>query len=89
MHSNTRKTATTATKQRYCSPKENALKGMLTTRQVADVLAVHPSTVRHYVATRQLHAHRLGRYFRFKFDDIEQFVTNHKEDMACLNQYIA
>lgn len=87
MHSNTRKAVTAATEQKP-SAKENTLKGMLTTRQVADILAVHPSTVRHYVATRQLHAHRLGRYFRFKFNDLEQFVGNHEEVATWLSQHI-
>ena len=50
--------------------------GMLTTTEVAQVLHVHPNTVRQWANKRLIHAYRLGPRGdrRFKREDLEGFL---------------
>jgi len=50
--------------------------GMLTTTEVAEVLHVHPNTVRQWANKQLIHAYRLGPRGdrRFKPEDLEGFL---------------
>jgi excisionase family DNA binding protein len=49
---------------------------LLTLREVAEYLQVHPATVYRLVKTRQLMAVRVGRDFRFDARVVEEWVAS-------------
>lgn len=49
---------------------------LLTLREVADYLHVHPGTVYRLVKKGQLHGLRVGRDFRFDIRVVEDFIGN-------------
>ena len=54
-----------------------------TTEEVADILGVTVRTVYTYMEDGNLKAYKVGMYWRFKEEDIEDFVTrksNRKEE---------
>jgi len=52
--------------------------GMLTTTEVAELLGVHPNTVRQWANKGLLYAYRLGPRGdrRFKHEDVENFIRH-------------
>ena len=52
--------------------------GMLTTTEVANLLYVHPNTVRHWTNKRLLRAYRLGPRGdrRFEREDVDSFIKH-------------
>lgn len=55
------------------SPK---LSQMLTLQQVADVLSVHPRTVRRRIKDGALHAHVMGGVIRVSEEDLEIYLAH-------------
>jgi excisionase family DNA binding protein len=55
---------------------------MLTTTEVAQLLHVHPNTVRQWANKGLLHAYRLGtrRDRRFKREDVDDFVNGNNHN---------
>ena len=50
---------------------------LLTVREVARLLAVHPNSVRRWVKQGRIKAYRVGRRgdLRFRLDDVDGFLT--------------
>jgi excisionase family DNA binding protein len=62
--------------------KVESLSQMLTVREVANLLHVHPNTVRRWSDMGLLRAHRLGYRCdrRYRVDDIEVFIAGSSEE---------
>ena len=58
-------------------PDGSGMSPLLTDRQVAEMLAVKPDTVRRWAATGDLPCVRLGRLLRFRAQDINAWVAQH------------
>lgn len=52
------------------------MKKIYTTDQVAEFLQIHPLTVLNYIKTKQLKAIKLGRVYRIREADLEQFLQS-------------
>lgn len=55
-------------------PTARRMLSFLTTRQVAEMLNIHPATVRHYAKTGKLKSKHVGKYYRFSEEAVEQFI---------------
>ena len=49
---------------------------LLTSKQVAQILQVHPLTVLKYIKAGKLKGIKLGRVWRFREKDVEQFLED-------------
>lgn len=49
---------------------------MLTTKDVAERLNVHPRTIRNLIETGELIAYKFGRDYRITETDLETFIKN-------------
>jgi len=49
---------------------------LLTSKQVAQILQVHPLTVLKYIKAGKLRGIKLGRVWRFREKDVEQFLED-------------
>ena len=60
----------------FCNGGDNLVDRMLTVNEVADLLHVHPSSVRRWQRSGELRSYRLGSKgsFRFKNEDIANFM---------------
>ena len=58
------------------------MESLLNPQQVADLLAVKPITVYKWVNRGLLAHHRLGKCIRFKLEDVEKFVEEHRIENA-------
>ncbi len=47
----------------------------LTLEQVADRLIVPPSTVRHWIVTGKLRGFKVGKYWRVRESDVDEFLN--------------
>ncbi len=54
-------------------------KGFFSIADVADLLDVHPRTVRRWLGKKELIAHRFGRQLRISRADLEAFVRVRRE----------
>ncbi len=45
-----------------------------TVEEAADILGVHPDTIRHYIRVRALPAVRIGTVYRIKKKDWDKFI---------------
>lgn len=59
------------------TPADVRLSPLLTDRQVAELLAVKPDTVRRWAAAGDLPCVRLGRLLRFRQSDVAVWVASH------------
>ncbi len=62
------------------------LEPLLTTRQAAFYLKIHPETLRGYVRAGKVRAYRLGNKLRFNTADLDYFIKQHatiKENLKC------
>jgi len=46
----------------------------MTVREVADLLRVHPHTVRRLIRDAELASYRVGRQIRVRRDDVEEYI---------------
>jgi excisionase family DNA binding protein len=53
---------------------------LLDVDEVAERLGVEPSTVRHYIRTKQLPAIRLGNQYRISEKDLQKFLDERRTD---------
>jgi len=53
---------------------------LLDVDEVAELLGVEPSTVRHYIRTKQLPAIRLGNQYRISEKDLQKFLDERRTD---------
>ena len=67
-------------------PKENRknktrMDGLFTVSEVADILHVHPNTVRQWSDRGMLKTYRFGRRRdrRFKREDVQKFIDRHMD----------
>ena len=51
-----------------------AFERLLTDGEVADLLGLHRKTVQRMARSGVLHGYRLGRYWRFRTDDVEALL---------------
>lgn len=49
-------------------------KSFLTTEDIAELLELNVSTVRRYIREGKLRAIRLGKYYRIRSEDFEEFL---------------
>jgi len=59
----------------------SALPRMYTVDEVAEMLHVHPQTVRGWIRTRQLGSHKVGRYDRISDEQVAQFLEARRDDV--------
>ncbi|MBC8338700.1 MAG: helix-turn-helix domain-containing protein [Rhodospirillales bacterium] len=58
---------------------ETTLPSLLTIAQTADVLQVNARTIRRWIDSGDLVAHRLGRGFRISEADLQTFIRTRRE----------
>lgn len=51
-----------------------AMKPLLTPEEVASFLQLHPLTVLKFIKAKELKALRLGRVYRIRHEDLDQFL---------------
>lgn len=52
---------------------------LLTIDEAAELLLMHPRTVRRKIAEKEIAAHRFGRALRISQTDLDTFVKSHRE----------
>jgi excisionase family DNA binding protein len=58
----------------------SALPRLYTVDEVAELLHVHPQTVRGYIRDKQLGRHKVGRYDRISDDQLAEFLATRRHD---------
>jgi excisionase family DNA binding protein len=58
----------------------SALPRLYTVDEVAELLHVHPQTVRAWIKTKQLGSHKVGRYDRISDDQVATFLEARRLD---------
>lgn len=62
------------------TPSTAPAPGALTTAEIANYLGVHPETVRLYIKTQGLPAHRLQRKWRFVRAEVDAWLEERRSD---------
>jgi excisionase family DNA binding protein len=58
----------------------SALPRLYTVDEVAELISVHPQTVRLWIRTKQLGSHKVGRYDRISDDQLAAFLDARRHD---------
>ena len=53
---------------------------LFTVQEVAELLHVHPQTVRAWIRRRELGSHKVGKYDRISEDQVTRFLEEHRRD---------
>ncbi len=66
--------------------KPERRKDLLTTKQVATKLNIHPKLVLRYVRNLSLPCYRFGKEFRYDADEVEAWIEQHRhQNTFCAN----